>query len=80
VNQSVPERLLRIGTVDYDTAGDDGSRFRMVGLPNPDALVRLVDRAQRDAFDRDRERTARAEAEADHQIRTRRAPADDDLR
>lgn len=71
LDQSVADRLLRIGTVDYDTAGDDGSRFRMTGVANPDALVRLVDRAQRDAFDSERDRTARAEAEADARVRGR---------
>jgi uncharacterized membrane protein YdbT with pleckstrin-like domain len=69
LDQSVPERALRIGTVDYDTAGDDGSRFRMVGVANPDALVRLVDRAQRNEFEAERQRTARAEAEADARVR-----------
>ena len=76
LDQSVSERLLRIGTVDYDTAGDDGSRFRMTGVANPDALVRLVDRTQRDAFDAERDRNARAEAEADARIRDRTAPRD----
>lgn len=69
LDQSVADRMLRIGTVDYDTAGDDGSRFRMTGVANPDALVRLVDRAQRDAFDSERDRTARAEAEAEARVR-----------
>ncbi|WP_026912473.1 PH domain-containing protein [Patulibacter minatonensis] len=71
LDQSVAERLLRIGTVDYDTAGDDGSRFRMIGVSNPDGLVRLVDRTQRDAFDAERDRNARAEAEADARVRGR---------
>lgn len=71
LDQSVAERMLRIGTVDYDTAGDDGSRFRMTGVANPDALVRLVDRAQRDELEAERTRNARAEAEADAQVRGR---------
>lgn len=74
LDQSVADRLLRIGTVDYDTAGDDGSRFRMTGVANPDALVRLVDRTQRSAFDSERDRTARAEAEADARVRGRTSP------
>ena len=73
VNQSVVQRLLRIGTVDYDTAGDDGSRFQMNGVANPDALVRLVDKAQRAAFEEDRRQAAIAEAEADAAVRARRA-------
>lgn len=71
VNQSVLQRLLGVGTVDYDTAGDDGSRFRMIGVSSPDALVKLVDRAQRTALEADRERDARAEAEADAAVRAR---------
>ncbi|MCK9248953.1 MAG: PH domain-containing protein [Solirubrobacteraceae bacterium] len=68
-SQSVPERLLRIGTVDYDTAGDDGSRFQMTGVPHPDRLVRIVDEAQRAAIRSDREQAARVEARADAEIR-----------
>ena len=78
LDQSVAERLLRIGTVDYDTAGDDGSRFRMTGVANPDALVRLVDRAQRDEFETERRRNARAEAEADAQVRGRTSSREGD--
>jgi uncharacterized membrane protein YdbT with pleckstrin-like domain len=64
VSQSVPQRLLRVGTVDYDTAGDDGSRFRMTGVSNPDGVVRIVDRTQRSAIERDQERPAVARVEA----------------
>lgn len=78
LDQSVAERMLRIGTVDYDTAGDDGSRFRMTGVANPDALVRLVDRAQRDEFETERRRNARAEAEADAQVRGRTSSREGD--
>jgi uncharacterized membrane protein YdbT with pleckstrin-like domain len=80
-NQTVMQRLLRIGTVDYDTSGDDdGSRFRMESVPNPDALVRLVDRAQRDDLESDRRRTSASDAEAEAAFRSRgageRPPAD----
>jgi uncharacterized membrane protein YdbT with pleckstrin-like domain len=71
VNQSVAQRLLMIGTVDYDTAGDDGSRFRMEGVPRPQGLVRLVDTAQRDALESERRKAAIAEAEADASVRSR---------
>jgi uncharacterized membrane protein YdbT with pleckstrin-like domain len=47
--QSLRERLLRVGTVDFDTAGSDDSEFRFVGIANPAAVVTAVDRAQRDA-------------------------------
>jgi uncharacterized membrane protein YdbT with pleckstrin-like domain len=47
--QSVLDRLLRVGTVDFDTAGSDDSEFRFVGIASPDAVVSAVDRAQREA-------------------------------
>lgn len=74
ITQTVPQRILRIGTVDYDTAGDNGDHFRMDGVPSPDALIRLVDTAQRNVFDSERQQAARAEAEADAEIRQRHAP------
>lgn len=75
IDQSVAQRILRIGTVDYDTAGDNdgGDRFRMLGVENPDALIRLVDKAQRAVFDAEREHAARAEAEAEASLRAREA-------
>jgi uncharacterized membrane protein YdbT with pleckstrin-like domain len=45
--QSLFERLLQVGTVDFDTAGTDDSEFRFVGVANPEEVVRAVDRAQR---------------------------------
>ncbi len=47
--QSLRERLLRVGTVDFDTAGTDGSEFRFVGIADPANVVNAVDRAQREA-------------------------------
>jgi uncharacterized membrane protein YdbT with pleckstrin-like domain len=47
--QSFRERLLRVGTVDFDTAGSDDSEFRFVGIADPGTVVGAVDRAQRDA-------------------------------
>jgi uncharacterized membrane protein YdbT with pleckstrin-like domain len=47
--QSLRERLLRVGTVDFDTAGTDDSEFRFVGIADPGDVVAAVDRAQRDA-------------------------------
>jgi uncharacterized membrane protein YdbT with pleckstrin-like domain len=49
--QSVRERVLRVGTVDFDTAGSDDSEFRFVGIAGPDRVVAAVDRAQRHAAD-----------------------------
>jgi uncharacterized membrane protein YdbT with pleckstrin-like domain len=46
--QSLRERILRVGTVDFDTAGTDDSEFRFVGIAAPASVVNAVDRAQRE--------------------------------
>jgi uncharacterized membrane protein YdbT with pleckstrin-like domain len=46
--QSILERLLRVGTVDFDTAGTDDSDFAFRGLARPSAVAQAVDRAQRE--------------------------------
>src|SRR3954449_11345443 len=46
-NQRFLERVLRVGTVDFDTAGTDDSDFTFRGIANPDEVVAAVDRAQR---------------------------------
>jgi uncharacterized membrane protein YdbT with pleckstrin-like domain len=43
--QSVIERLLRIGTVDFDTAAGAEFDFKFRGVANPHAIVRTVDNA-----------------------------------
>ena len=48
-DQSFFERILQVGTVDFDTAGSDDSEFRFVGVGNPEEVTRAVDRAQRRA-------------------------------
>jgi uncharacterized membrane protein YdbT with pleckstrin-like domain len=53
-DQSLRERLLRVGTVDFDTAGTDDSEFRFVGIASPAKVVTAVDKAQRDAAALDR--------------------------
>jgi uncharacterized membrane protein YdbT with pleckstrin-like domain len=45
--QSVLDRLLRVGKVDFDTAGTDDSDFTFDGVAAPDAVVAAVDRARR---------------------------------
>jgi uncharacterized membrane protein YdbT with pleckstrin-like domain len=45
--QSLMERILRVGTVDFDTAGTDDSDFTFRGIANPEAVVAEVDRAVR---------------------------------
>lgn len=44
--QSLFQRILQIGTVDFDTAGTDDSDFTFRGVANPDDVVAAVDRAQ----------------------------------
>jgi uncharacterized membrane protein YdbT with pleckstrin-like domain len=45
-NQSVLARMLRVGSVDFDTAGTDAreSDFRFAGVADPHGLVVLVER------------------------------------
>jgi len=45
-DQSVLERVMRVGTVDFDTAGTDDSEFAFRGVSNPGGVVEAVDRAQ----------------------------------
>jgi uncharacterized membrane protein YdbT with pleckstrin-like domain len=47
--QSLLERILRVGTVDFDTAGSDDSDFRFTGISDPSGVVAAVDRAQRES-------------------------------
>jgi uncharacterized membrane protein YdbT with pleckstrin-like domain len=46
-DQRFIDRVLRVGTVDFDTAGTDDSDFTFRGIANPDEVVTAVDRAQR---------------------------------
>ena len=48
-NQTFVSRVLRVGTVDFDTAGTDDSDFTFTGVASPHRVVEAVDRAQRDA-------------------------------
>jgi uncharacterized membrane protein YdbT with pleckstrin-like domain len=47
--QSFVERLLQVGTVDFDTAGTDDSEFAFHGIEDPEEVVAAVDRVQRGA-------------------------------
>jgi uncharacterized membrane protein YdbT with pleckstrin-like domain len=46
-DQRLIDRILSVGTVDFDTAGTDDSDFTFRGIANPDEVVAAVDRAQR---------------------------------
>jgi uncharacterized membrane protein YdbT with pleckstrin-like domain len=48
-DQSLIDRILRVGRVDFDTAGTDDSDFVFAGISHPDRVIAAVDRAQRDA-------------------------------
>jgi uncharacterized membrane protein YdbT with pleckstrin-like domain len=45
-HQTLFERVLRIGTVHFDTAATDDSDFSFVGIATPKLVVVAVDRAQ----------------------------------
>jgi uncharacterized membrane protein YdbT with pleckstrin-like domain len=45
-HQTLLERILRIGSVDFDTAATDDSQFAFVGVATPKQVVAAVDRAQ----------------------------------
>ncbi len=45
--QTLFERILGIGSVDFDTAGEQGFNFCFDGVAHPHEIVRTVDRALR---------------------------------
>ena len=45
-DQSVIQRVLQVGTVDFDTAGTDDSEFRFAGVSQPEQVVAAVEKAQ----------------------------------
>jgi uncharacterized membrane protein YdbT with pleckstrin-like domain len=47
--QGALDRLLNVGTVDFDTAGSDDSEFRFEWVNDPEQVVRAVDRAIEEA-------------------------------
>jgi uncharacterized membrane protein YdbT with pleckstrin-like domain len=51
-NQTLLQRMLFVGTVDFDTAGTDDSEFRFIGIASPGSVVQFVDKAQREAAER----------------------------
>ena len=48
-SQSVLERILQVGTVDFDTAAGDDYQFAFRGVADPADVVESVHRAQREA-------------------------------
>ena len=47
--QSVLDRVFRVGNVDFDTAGTDASDFRFEWVNGPEKVVRAVDEAIHEA-------------------------------
>ena len=47
--QGVIDRVLGVGTVDFDTAGSDDAEFKFVWVNGPEQVVRAVDRAVEEA-------------------------------
>ena len=45
-DQTVLQRILQVGTVDFDTAGTDDSEFRFEGVEDPEEVVQAVDQAR----------------------------------
>jgi uncharacterized membrane protein YdbT with pleckstrin-like domain len=48
-DQSVLERMLQVGTVDFDTAGTGDSDFKFHGVEEPDEVIAAIDRAKKQA-------------------------------
>ncbi len=44
-SQSLLERMLRVGTVDFDTAAESSYDFKFSGVSDPRGIVRVVDQA-----------------------------------
>jgi uncharacterized membrane protein YdbT with pleckstrin-like domain len=53
-DQGVLERILQVGTVDFDTAGTTDSDFAFRGVAQPERVVRAVDQAQREHAEEER--------------------------
>ena len=51
-SQSVLDRLLQVGTVDFDTAGSGDADFAFRGVSQPEQVVEAVARAQHEALER----------------------------
>lgn len=60
-DQTLVDRLMRVGQVDFDTAGSDDSDFTFRGVANPQQVVRAVDKAHREREQRIAEQAAEDE-------------------
>lgn len=48
-SQGPLERIMRVGKVDFDTAGTDDASFTFQGISNPEKIVAAVDEAKRES-------------------------------
>ena len=48
-DQSMLERMLQVGTVDFDTAGTGDADFKFTGVEEPEEVVAAVDVAKKEA-------------------------------
>ena len=44
IRQTLPERLLRVGTIDFATAGEEAGDLRFGGIAAPESVVAKIDR------------------------------------
>ena len=50
IRQTLPERILRVGTIDFDTSGEEhADLFRFEGVNRPEAIILDIDRVIRQA-------------------------------
>ena len=49
ITQSVVERILQVGKVDFDTAGTDDADFSFAGVSQPENVMASVEQAQHEA-------------------------------
>src|SRR2546421_10497875 len=50
IRQTLVERILHVGTIDFDTAADEqGDMFRFEGIDNPERVVVQIDRVAHQA-------------------------------
>ena len=66
--QGVIDRLFKVGTVDFDTAGTDDSEFKFEWVNRPEAVVRAVDEAIAQSTRRRRRSRDRRSRERSHPV------------
>jgi uncharacterized membrane protein YdbT with pleckstrin-like domain len=49
ISQSVIQRILQVGKVDFDTAGTDDADFAFDGVSQPENILKAVEQAQHEA-------------------------------